>query len=112
MDSVSHPIHIKAAAGSAGAIAAYAVAQGGTAALGSNLMYPIIFSAGSSIVYDVVPFVSSTINGFVKGDSRMGRAAYVFAMEVGGLTLMYPSLSMQERLLFGALGAAGSYFMA
>jgi hypothetical protein len=112
MDSVSHPIHLKAAAGSAGAIAAYAFSQGGTAALGSNLMYPIIFSAGSSVVYDTLPMVSQTFNGLVKGDSRMGRAAYIFAMEVGGLMVMYPALSMQERLLFGALGAVGSYVMS
>lgn len=105
-------IAIKPALGSAGAIAAYAVAQGGTAALGSNLMYPIIFSAGSSAAYDLLPMISSTVNGFVGGDTRMGRAAYIFAMEVGGLTFMYPALSMQERLLFGALGAAGSYFMS
>lgn len=103
---------MKAAAGSAGAIAAYAFSQGGSAALGSNLMYPILFSAGASAVWDMAAPIQTAVNGLTNGDGRLGRAVYIFGVEAIGLMVMYPALSMQERMLFGALGAGGAYLMS
>lgn len=108
----SPAIQIKPALGATGAIVAYAFSQGGSAAIGSNLTYPLLFSAGASLVWDVATPISSTVTGLFNGDARMGRAAYILGVELAGLTIMYPILNMQERVLFGALGAAGAYLMS
>lgn len=105
----SPTISMKPAAGATAAIAAYAFSQGGTAALGSNLMYPVAFAAGGSIAYDMIPQISTAISGFTNGDNKMARSVFLFALEVGGLMVMYPILSMQERMVFGAAAAVGSY---
>lgn len=105
-------VNIKAAAGSAGAIVAYAFATGGQAAIGSNLMYPILFSAGASAVWDMASGLQTTVTSLTNGDNRLGRAVYILGVEAVGLMVMYPALSMQERLLFGALGAGGAYLMS
>lgn len=111
MEKVNVPIHINVAAGAAGAIAAYAVAQGGTAALNSNLMYPILFPPLASVVFDMVPQVSSSLHSLTGGNSRLARSAFILASEVVGLTVMYPAISMQERILFGVLGGVGAYLL-
>lgn len=105
-------VQVGTAAASAGAIAAYAFSQGGSAALGSNLTYPILFSAGASAVWDMAPALQAAVMKVTGQDTRLGRAAYIFGVEAIGLMIMYPALSMQERMLFGALGAGGAYLMS
>lgn len=105
-------INIKSIVGAVGGEVAYAVSQGGTAALSmEKLQNPALLAAGSLLAYDNIPQIPhflTKIAGTV--DHRAVRSLYCGLVVFGGLYYM-KDVSTTGAAMYGGAAAIGSYLM-